>query len=140
MTHGIHLSLFKNIFVNNLLIYNYKAISPKEKIPPPLLLTHPVVNSVCLQHFITEINWVHIMIVLVVRIQTQNLSIMYHFFFRVIHLPFFLDPFNCVATHQDKMNSFFIIKWHSNKTGKVGGATNHRSLHCYPKNKIMKDK
>ena len=36
---------------------------PKEKIPPPLVLMHPVVKLVQTKKLITEVNKVHVMIV-----------------------------------------------------------------------------
>ena len=39
------------------------AVATKEDIPPPLILMHPVVNSVHILKLITEINLVHVMIV-----------------------------------------------------------------------------
>ena len=70
ITHGIHLDLFTNCFVNNVHIEKYKAMEPKVRIPPPLLIMHLVVYSVHIPKFITEVNQVHIMIAWVVRIQT----------------------------------------------------------------------
>ena len=84
-------------------------MSPKEKRQPPLVLMHPVVNSVHILKLITEFNQVHVMIILVVRIQTQKVSIMYHFYFGVIHVPYFLNPLNSVATNKEKVNRLCVI-------------------------------
>ena len=140
MDHGLHLDLFKISFVNNVRIDKDKAMDPKEKIPPPLVLSHPVVNLVHIPKLITEFNQVCIMIVCVVNIKTKKLSITYHFCFGSIHLPCFLNPFNEVATHQEKINSLCFINRNINKNGQLGEATRHRRLHCYPTKEKMKDK
>ena len=63
MTRGLHLDLFTLCLVNNLSIDKDEAVDLKEKIPPPLLLMHPVINSVQIQKLITEVNLVHVIIV-----------------------------------------------------------------------------
>ena len=63
MNHGIHLYLFTERFVNYVRIENYYYMDPKKKIPPPLVLTHPVVKLVHIPNLITEFNQVHVMIV-----------------------------------------------------------------------------
>ena len=63
MDHRLHLDLFTNSFVNNVCIDKDKAMDPKEKRPPPLVLSHPVVNLVHIPKLIAEVNQVHIMIV-----------------------------------------------------------------------------
>ena len=86
------------MFLNNLHNDKDEAVSTKEKRPPPLVLTHPVVNSVHILKFITEVNRVPVMIVLVISIQTQKVSVPYHFYFGVINLRCFINPFNGVVT------------------------------------------
>ena len=95
---------------------------------------HPLVNLVHIPMLITEVNQVHVMIVLVVNIQAQKLSIMYHLCLVVIHLACFLNPINGVVTLRKKMNRLCVINQYSNKTG-VGYAINHCSLHSYPTKK-----
>ena len=63
MDHWLHLAIFKNRFVNNVHIDKDEAMDPKEKIPPPLVITHPVVKLVHIPKLITEVNQVHIIIV-----------------------------------------------------------------------------
>ena len=46
MVDGVYLDLFKNCFINNVRNNKDKIKEPKEKIPPPLVLTHPVVKLV----------------------------------------------------------------------------------------------
>ena len=134
MTHGIHLSLFIYCFVNDVHIDKDEAVAPKENIPPPLVLKHLVIKLVNILKVITEFNWVHVMIVWIINIQTQKVSATYHLCFEVIHLQCFLNPFNDVATYLEKKNGLFFIIWQSNNTRKFGCTTNHRILHCYPTN------
>ena len=61
-THGLHLALFTDFFVNNLCIDKDEAVAPKEKRPSPLVITHPVVNYVHIPKLITEVNQVCVMI------------------------------------------------------------------------------
>ena len=60
IAHGIHLYLSTKWFVNNVHIDKDEAITPKEKIPPLLVLRHTVVNLVHITKLITEVNWVHL--------------------------------------------------------------------------------
>ena len=53
-------------------------MATKEKIPPPLVLTHPVVNLVQIPRLITEFNRFHVIIVRVIHVQAQKVSITYH--------------------------------------------------------------
>ena len=112
----------------------------KEKRPPPLVIMYTVVNSVQILKLITEVNRVCVMIVWAVNIQTQKVRVTYHLCFRVIHLRFFLNPFDGVETYQEKINRLCVINQHSNNTGQVGDAIKHFVLHCWPtkKKKIEK--
>ena len=65
-------------------------MNPKEKKPPPLVLTNTVVNLIHIHKLITDVNQVHVMIVWVFYIQTQNVSIRYLLCFGVIHLAYLL--------------------------------------------------
>ena len=51
------------VFLDNVHIDKDEAVTPNEKIPPPLLLTHPVVKLAHIPKIITEANQVHVMIV-----------------------------------------------------------------------------
>ena len=78
MADGVQLELFITCFINNIHIEKDTINPPKEESPPPLVLTHPVVNLVHIPMLITEVNQVHVMILQVVHIQKQKLSITYH--------------------------------------------------------------
>ena len=65
---------------------------------------------------------------------------MYHLCFGVTHLPFFLNPFNGIATHLEKMNRICVINRHSNKTYQDGDAIKHPSLHYSPTKKKKESK
>ena len=115
-------------------------MTKKENIPTPLVLTHPVINSVHIIKLITEFNQVHVIIVIIINIQTQKVSVTYHLCFRVIHLMSFLNPFNGVETQREKINKLCVIKLHINNTGRVGNSKNNCSLKCYATNKTRKEK
>ena len=72
INHGIQLELFIECFVNNVHIGKDEAMYKKEKIPPPLVLTHPVVNSIHIPKVITDTKNVHVMIIRAVNIQTKK--------------------------------------------------------------------
>ena len=129
-----------SVFLNDVKIEKYWAIPPKEKIPPPLVLTHTFIKSVHIPKLITEVNRVLVIIVRIINIQIQKLSVTDTLFFGFIHLPFSLNPFNGVATHLEKINRLCAIKRHRNKTGQVGDAIKHHSLHFYPTKKKSKEK
>ena len=56
MTHGLHLSLLIDCFVNDVHIDKDEGVEPKENIPPPLVLTHIVIKLVKILKLITKFN------------------------------------------------------------------------------------
>ena len=53
-------------------------MDPEKYIPPPPVLTHPVVNLVHILKLIIEFNLVYVMIVQVIHIHMQKVSVIYH--------------------------------------------------------------
>ena len=104
-THGIHFDLFTELKINDVWIGEVEDMYPKEMLPPPLVLMHPVVKLVQTKKLITEVNKVHVMIVWIINIQTQKVSVTYHLCFGVIHLTCFLNPFN-ITFFQIQPNSY----------------------------------